>query len=152
MVDAARLKDELTQDEGKVLHVYRDSLGWLTCGIGHSVTRRDGLWLGERISEQRCGHLYTQDAARAVSDCRLLLPDYDALPEEAQLVLANMSFNLGNKLAGFVRFLAAIEHRDWRTAAAEGRDSLWHRQLPLRSERLMRRLEALAEAEEETHD
>ena len=36
---------------------------------------------------------------------------------------------------------AAIAEGDWATAAVEGRDSNWHKQVTNRAERLMSRLE-----------
>ena len=41
------------------------------------------------------------------------------------------------------RFNAALEAGDWATAAVEGRDSLWYRQVTNRAERLMERMEAV---------
>ena len=42
---------------------------------------------------------------------------------------------------GFKKFNAAIKDHDWTTAAIEGRDSRWHKQVTNRAERLMVRLE-----------
>jgi lysozyme len=55
-----------------------------------------------------------------------------------------MMFNLGmSRLGMFKRFLAAIENRDWQKAADEMADSKWARQVPNRSGRLIKRMEAL---------
>ena len=36
-----RLKEEIIADEGTVLKVYRDHLGYFTVGIGHLITPKD---------------------------------------------------------------------------------------------------------------
>jgi hypothetical protein len=44
-------------------------------------------------------------------------------------------------LSGFKKFNAALLEGDWKTAAVEGRDSKWYRQVTNRAERLMSRME-----------
>ena len=64
------------------------------------------------------------------------------LPDEVQQILVNMMFNMGRtRLSKFKKFNAAIQEGDWKTAAVEGRDSLWYRQVTNRAERLMSRME-----------
>ena len=45
------------------------------------------------------------------------------------------------RLTKFKKMWAAIKVADWKEAAVEGRDSLWHKQTPNRAERLMSRME-----------
>jgi hypothetical protein len=53
-----------------------------------------------------------------------------------------MMFNMGRtRLSKFKKMHAAIIKEDWKTAAVEGRDSRWHKQVTNRAERLMERLE-----------
>jgi lysozyme len=53
-----------------------------------------------------------------------------------------MMFNLGRtRLSKFKNMRTAIDNEDWATAAVEGRDSRWYRQVGNRAERLMERLE-----------
>ena len=53
-----------------------------------------------------------------------------------------MMFNMGRpRLSKFMKMNAALEGGLWKRAAAEGRDSLWYRQVRKRAERLMTRLE-----------
>ena len=53
-----------------------------------------------------------------------------------------MMFNMGRtRLTGFKKHVAALQCGDWKTAAVEGRDSKWYRQVTNRAERLMERLE-----------
>ena len=41
----------------------------------------------------------------------------------------------------FKNMKKALDKRDWKLAAVEGRDSLWYRQVSNRAERLMTRME-----------
>ena len=51
-------------------------------------------------------------------------------------------FNMGRpRLSQFKKMNKAIHEGDWKTAAVEGRDSRWHKQVTNRAERLMVRLE-----------
>ena len=64
------------------------------------------------------------------------------LPDEVQQILVNMMFNMGRtRLSKFKKMHAGIVEGDWKTAAVEGRDSRWHKQVTNRAERLMERLE-----------
>lgn len=48
---SARLKQALIEEEGVRQTVYRDVAGYPTVGVGHLVQPRDGLTVGDRISE-----------------------------------------------------------------------------------------------------
>ena len=54
LIDRDRLEAQLEFDEGKRLIVYRDSHGFSTVGIGHRVTAKDGFFVGDTITEERC--------------------------------------------------------------------------------------------------
>ena len=36
-----KLKTEIIADEGMMLHIYKDHLGYLTVGCGHLITEKD---------------------------------------------------------------------------------------------------------------
>ena len=56
------------------------------------------------------------------------------LPPRVYDVCVDLTFNMGAaKLAGFVRFLAALESKNYNAAADELEDSLWFRQVGRRS-------------------
>jgi len=81
-----------------------------------------------------------------IADEKGIKPKYQMLPEEVQLICANMCFNLGiNRFGRFEKFLAAVENRNWSTAAYEMEDSKWHKQVPKRSNRLIIRMQKEAE-------
>ena len=143
--DTEKLRQQLEIDEGVVHEIYKDHLGYPTFGIGHLITESDpeyGFAIGTRVGEARVEEAYQEDIAEVLTDCVIAFPSWDSYPEEAQQVFANMMFNLGRtRLSKFVNMIAAAEDSNWVTAAAEGRDSKWYRQVTVRAERLMTRLE-----------
>jgi lysozyme len=150
MNDASRKEvyAQLKADEGCEYQVYLDHLGYPTFGVGHLITEDDpehGQEVGERVSEERVFQAFDRDLEVAIGECQILYGKaWEGLPEEVQQVLVNMMFNMGRpRLSGFRKFNAAIIKNDWATAAIEGRDSRWHKQVTNRAERLMHRLEQI---------
>tara|TARA_R100000656_G_C3939155_1_gene126370 strand:- start:333 stop:770 length:438 start_codon:yes stop_codon:yes gene_type:complete len=139
-----QLREELEADEGCVMEIYEDELGLKTCGVGHLLRPDDPefeMEVGTPVSEERVAELFAKDIAWTITDCQKLLPEFDDLPGEVRLIIANMMFNMGaNRMAGFRKFLTAIEDADWQSAAFEMHDSRWRRQLPARSGRLISRM------------
>ena len=142
-----RLYKQLKEDEGEVLKVYNDHLGYLTFGIGHLITQKDpeAEWpIGEPVSEERVKECFDKDVETSITEIKFMVKDFDDKPDIVQEVLVNMLFNLGyHRLSAFKKFLKAIKKNDWNEAAKEGRDSRWYTQVTMRAERLMSKLEAL---------
>ena len=140
-----KLYEEIKEDEGEILEIYKDHLGYPTIGIGHLVTEKDeefGEATGTPITAERSRELFDRDIEVAIKDCEQLYGQWHNWPEEVQLILVNMAFNLGGpRLARFKNMKNMLSQGKWKEAAAEGRDSLWYRQVTNRAERLMRRLE-----------
>jgi len=147
-VNKDQLREELAEDEGCKFEIYLDHLGLPTFGIGALVKEHDpeyGLPVGTPVSEERVRQRFNLDIAVTIEDCLRLYPDFDDLPEEAQLVIANMCFNLGYpRLSKFKGMKAGIDDRDWERAADEMVDSRWHDQVPNRAKRLVKRIRDLA--------
>ena len=144
-----QLREELIIDEGKRLDVYMCTADKATVGIGHMIRSDDPeacLEVGDTITEQRCQELFDEDIEGVLEDCDRLIKNFPILEPEAQLIIANMMFNLGlPRLSKFNNFLNALNEQppNYQLAAVEMRDSRWHRQLPMRSTRLIKRMEAL---------
>ena len=140
-----KLYEEIKADEGEILEVYEDHLGYPTIGVGHLVTEKDeefGEPVGTPITAERSRELFDTDIEYAIEGCEMLYGQWHNWPEEVQLVMVNMCFNLGQtRLAKFVTMKNMLSQGKWKEAAAEGRDSLWYRQVTNRAERLMQRLE-----------
>ena len=144
-MNLATLQNEISSDEGVVYELYRCSLGHLTGGIGHLITEWDedyyGKPIGYPVSQEQVDAWFAVDINRTLQDCKEIFPDFNDLPEEAQLVIANMCFQLGRpRLSKFKKFIAAINERDWIKAADEMEDSRWYRQTTARAERLIARI------------
>ena len=139
-----KLRKQLEIDEGIVHEVYLDHLGLATFGIGHLVIDSDpeyGAEVGTAVAESRCIEVFNQDVEIVLSDCKILYPDFDELPEEVQQIIANMMFNMGRpRLSKFKGMKRGVDARDWNAAADEMVDSAWYRQVTNRAERLVERM------------
>lgn len=148
-MDLDQLRQEIASDEGVRLDIYLDHLGLPTVGIGHLIREADteyGKPVGTQITAERCRQLFALDIAVTIEDCRALFDNWDDLPEECQLICANMAFNLGrNRLGKFVKLRQAIADRDWSEAANQMQLSKWALQVPNRAGRLIDRMRAIEE-------
>jgi len=143
-----KLREEIAYDEGSVNEIYLDHLGLPTFGIGHLVIDSDpeyGQAVGTPVSEDRCKEAFDNDVQTVISDCNILYPDFDELPEEVQRIIANMMFNMGRpRLSKFKGMKRGVDERDWNAAADEMVDSNWYRQVTKRADRLVARMRAVA--------
>ena len=150
-MDRERLKRQIVSDEGVIYQIYNDHLGNPTFGVGHLILRSDpefGLPAGTAVPKQRVWDVFEYDLQTAIDETRILFGlDFDTWPAAAQEVLVNMVFQMGRtRVSRFVNMIDALKRRDWRSAAAHGRDSLWWReQTRNRAERLMKRLESITQ-------
>ena len=139
-----QLREEIAVDEGVKYEIYLDHLGLPTFGIGHLVRDDDpefGQPVGTAVSEDRVNECFDKDVEIVIDDCRQLYEDFDDLPSEAQLIIANMMFNMGRpRLSKFKGMKAGVDARDWNAAADEMVDSRWYNQVTNRAERLVERM------------
>tara|TARA_R110000796_G_scaffold3547_1_gene13783 strand:+ start:4439 stop:4885 length:447 start_codon:yes stop_codon:yes gene_type:complete len=142
------LREEIAADEGCKYEVYLDHLALPTCGVGHLITENDeehGKPVGTVVEQERVRSLFALDIAVTIDECKVLYPDFDDLPEEAQHIIANMCFNMGRpRLSRFQLMQTAVNARDWNEAANQMVDSRWYTQVPNRARRLVDRMRALA--------
>ena len=143
-----QLRKELEVDEGVKYEIYNDHLGYPTFGIGHLVRDTDpehGKEIGTPVSEDRVIEAFNKDVESVLNDCTILYGNFSKLPEEAQLIIANMMFNLGRpRLSKFKGMKAGVDAGDWKKAADEMVDSAWYRQVQNRAGWLVSRMKALA--------
>jgi len=135
-------------DEGVKEEIYLDHLGYPTFGIGHLIIESDpehGMEVGTEVSQERVIEAFDVDCETMVKECEILFEDdWNTFPGEVHEVLVNMMFNMGRtRLSKFKNFKKALVAHEWTKSATEGRDSLWHKQVPNRAERLMVRLESI---------
>ena len=147
-MNTEQLRDTLKVDEGVKYEIYNDHLGYPTFGIGHLIVESDneyGQPVGTGIHVDRVNEAFDKDVSVMVDEAKKIFSDFDNLPEEAQQVIVNMTFNMGRpRLSKFKKFIAGIEAGDWEKAAVEMMDSRWATQVGARAERLRDRIRTLA--------
>ena len=136
------LKEQIKRHEGEVLEIYKDSLGYLTFGVGHLVREDDpefGQPEGTPVSQERVDEVYEYDFDKHLEETIHLFEskggeDFYALPENIQHVLVNMTFNLGGTRFGkFNNMWKGVVENDWEKVAVEMEDSKWFGQVGRRS-------------------
>ena len=147
-MDIEILKKELIQDEGVKYEVYLDHLGYKTFGIGHLCKATDpenDFEVGQEVSKERVDECFLADIEQVIEDCTILYDEFYTLPDEAQLIIANMMFNLGRpRLSKFIRMRENVIKGNWKSAEEEMRNSRWFEQVPNRAERLCARMGSIS--------
>jgi lysozyme len=152
-MDVVQLRLELERDEGRVDAIYLDHLGYLTFGVGHLVKTSDpehGWLVDTPVQPSRVFEAFEEDVQDTLKHLDKIFPPSDEndhlwqMPEEVQLILCNMCFNMGpTRLRKFKKMIAAINVQDWDEAANQMVDSKWYTQVPNRAGRLVSRMRAL---------
>ena len=65
------LKEQIKRHEGEVLEIYKDSLGYLTFGVGHLVREDDyRIWSTNEtpVSQERVDEVYEHDFDKHVEE------------------------------------------------------------------------------------
>ena len=121
------LRERIIRHEGYRDTPYRDSLGYLTVGVGRCIDKVP-------FSADEIDLMLTNDIARATHAADLLCPHLGGFRRD---VLIEMCFQLGaGGVSKFRRFLAALEGHQWGVAADEMLDSKWAKQTPARAQEL----------------
>jgi lysozyme len=147
-MDRARAQSLIAQHEGRRKYAYSDSEGILTVGIGFNLQEESAL---ARITE--CGvdynalcdaraslndaqidTLFSTDLDTATAEAAKLVPDFWNQPDNVQLAMVDMIFNLGGpRFSNFTKLIAALKAKDYLTAADQMADSKWAKQVPHRA-------------------
>ena len=142
-----KLQEELEIDEGCKYEIYLDHLGYPTFGIGHLITEDDpeyGWEVGTSIDTYRVHEAFEDDVQSVLTDCEKLYVQWEHLPEEVKLIIANMMFNMGyTRLSKFKGMKRGVDARDWNAAADEMVDSRWYNQVTNRANRLVERMRSI---------
>jgi lysozyme len=120
------LRQSLNIHEGKRYHLYKDSFGNWTIGVGRNLSTNG-------LSEDEIQLMLSNDIRAAKTDCEATFGNwYRNLDEVRQRVLVELCFNMGMlKLLKFKKMLTALAASDYDTAAAELADSLWAKQVSI---------------------
>ena len=146
-MNITQLREQLKIDEGVKYEIYKDHLGYDTFGIGHLVVKEDvefGQSVGTKVSEDRVNAVFEKDVQKMIKEAKILFPNFDSLPEEAQQVIVNMTFNMGKpRLSNFKKFIAYINESKWEEASKEMLNSAWAKQVGKRAQRLSNRIKII---------
>jgi lysozyme len=136
-MSVSNLRDMLLRDEGKVRHVYKDSLGFWTIAVGRLVDERKGGGL----SDDEIDYLLDNDIRSKRGEVREALPWTEELDEAREAVIVAMAFQMGTEgLLKFVNTLAAVRYGKYEDAANGMLASLWAKQTPERAMRMARQM------------
>ena len=125
---ADRLIEMLRRHEGVRNHVYLDSEGLETIGVGRCIAEGS---LG--LSDDEVDYLLANDLKRCIEELKTF-DWYEKLDPVRQDVMISLCFNLGlTRLLKFEKALAGMENSDWETARAEFMDSRWSSQVGQRA-------------------
>ena len=125
----------LVADEGEVLHVYLDSRGVQTLGVGRRVDELGG------ISNDESRYMLGNDVQKVKNFCALRFPWLEAQSAARIAVVQSMCFIFGGAgLLGWPHFLSAMQAGDWEAAAQELETSKWAVEAPERVARFAKSL------------
>jgi lysozyme len=106
---------------------YNDSLGFPTIGYGTKLP----------ITEEEAEILLEHRLKRMMRELIQKEPFFEKLPEDAQKVITDMTYQLGvGGVLKFKKMWAALKKGDYKKAADEMLDSRWAKQTPNRAKEL----------------
>lgn len=124
------LRQRLLRHEGIRLKLYRDSMGFMTIGVGRCLSKRG-------ISEDEAMYMLDNDTEQCKEQVIKALSWVLQLDQGRREVLYEMCFQLGlNGLLGFKNTLSAIKEGRYADAKQGMLNSQWHHQTPERCEEL----------------
>ncbi len=131
-MDHKKLKKMLIEHEGIKYAPYICTAGKTTIGIGHNLDDKG-------ISKAVVDLLYAEDIAEVETDLKVIFDDFDTLPEQIKLVLADMRFQLGQGgFRAFRRMIAAVKNKNWPMMITQMNKSEWYKQTQHRANDLIR--------------
>lgn len=129
-----KLTAQLRRDEGARSTAYKDSLGFLTIGVGRLIDSRKP---GAGLRPDEIDYLLKSDITDRVQALTKALPWFSVLDEARQGVLLNMAFQLGTDgLLGFSYTLGLVRDGKYAEASQQMLKSRWATQTPERAKRL----------------
>ena len=135
-IDASTLQKFIAKHEGDVDHVYLDSRGFKTGGIGH-LLEGTSFAVGQHLSTEQITAWFQQDVAIAIAGAKQVLgATFDKLDAARQIVVIDMVFNMGAGSSGFAGFHTLIGYMREGNFAAAANDmlhTLWASQVGTRA-------------------
>jgi len=138
-----RCAELLAKHEGRMKHVYLDTLQIPSIGIGFNLKRGgarealqkvgadyDKVLAGTQdLTEAQIDGLFNKDLDTALAAAHRQVPNFDDLAFNARLVVVDMMFMGEAAFAGFKKLIAALKNRDYNIAADEMKSSQWYVQV-----------------------
>jgi len=129
-----QLTAQLRRDEGTMATAYKDSMGWLTIGVGRLIDSRKP---GAGLRPDEIDYLLKNDIADRVQALQKALPWFAKLDQARQGVLINMAFQMGTAgLLAFRQTLGLVRDGRYAEASEQMMKSKWAEQTPARARRL----------------
>jgi lysozyme len=134
----------IKEHEGYRPHVYKDSLGIPTIGIGLNLMRPDARKIAsqagvnydnvftgkEDLTDEQIREIFKITLNIAYHDAKKWIPNFDGLPKNIKLAILDLSFNMGyTRLSKFVKTKEFILNKDYKNAAKELQNSKWATQV-----------------------
>lgn len=138
----------IAQWEGKSPYAYADgnskSVGY-GFYLGNPQSRTDienvganfdDIFHGRKpLNDRQMQQLLKLSSQRAIDDAISAVNDLHSHPEEVQIIIIDMAYNLGGpRLRTFTRMLDALNKKDYKRVAKEMEDSRWFGQVGMRSQ------------------
>lgn len=122
-----KVKQRLVDWEGLVLKPYECSQGYVSIGIGRNLETNG-------ITEEEAHILLNNDVNNVIIKLDTHWPVYKTFPEEAQMVVIDLVFNMGiNTWLAFRKTRAYMELGEWEKAGDELLDSRYAKQVGRRA-------------------
>lgn len=129
--------EQLKREEGDILHVYSDTLGYWTIGVGICVDLRKNCGLLQEESDFVTANRIHIAQVGLTKD----YPWFATLNEPRQAALVLMVHQLGRDgLHDFQKMLGALRDQRWADAEFQALDSTWAKQTPGRARRMAHQL------------
>jgi lysozyme len=129
---------EIKADEGLRLKAYKDTVGIITIGHGHTGP---DVHDGQVITQEQAEELFEGDFQEAITNAKTAVPFFDALDGPRKGAMTNMAFQMGEAgLAAFHGMLEAMDNQDWDEAARHIMNSKYARQAKARATRIAYRV------------
>jgi lysozyme len=147
MVDRQKVRDHVGRQEGFRPVRYWDTAGKMSIGKGFNLDAPgaadrcarvgldyEALRNGAAITEEQADLLMDEGITVAQDAALVTVVGFMDLPENVQLVVIDMLFNMGrDKFLKFHKMIDALEAHDWRRMVSEMRASLWYGEVGTRA-------------------
>jgi GH24 family phage-related lysozyme (muramidase) len=144
--------------EGYRPHVYNDSRGIPTIGIGLNLLRPDAKKIAaqagadydailsgkQTLTDDQVKDIFRITLGIAHQDAKKWVPQFDSLPKNIKLGILDLSFNLGyTRLSKFVKTKEHIASGNYNSAADELQKSKWATQVGRRAQSIIKLFSAV---------